>query len=32
MTSNVPFLVKDLILLSMSLDLLRQDVVHVTQQ
>jgi uncharacterized membrane protein YkgB len=32
MTGNVPFLMKDLVLLAVSLYLLKQDVTRVTQQ
>ena len=32
MTGNVPFLMKDVVLLAVSLYLLRQDVVRLTQQ
>jgi uncharacterized membrane protein YkgB len=32
MTGNVPFLMKDVVLLAVSLYLLRQDVVRVTQR
>jgi uncharacterized membrane protein YkgB len=32
MTGNVPFLMKDVVLLAVSLYLLKQDVVRVTQQ
>lgn len=31
MTGNVPFLMKDVVLLAVSLYLLRQDVVHLTR-
>jgi hypothetical protein len=32
MTGNVPFLMKDVVLLAVSFYLLKQDVVRVTQQ
>ena len=32
MTGNVPFLMKDVVLLAVSLYLLKQDVVRITQQ
>jgi uncharacterized membrane protein YkgB len=32
MTGNVPFLMKDVVLLAVSLYLLRQDVVRLTRQ
>jgi uncharacterized membrane protein YkgB len=32
MTGNVPFLMKDVVLLAVSLYLLKQDLVRVTQQ
>jgi hypothetical protein len=32
MTGNVPFLMKDLVLVAVSLYLLKQDVARVTQQ